>query len=219
MDDAAVEMVVVVVRPQDRVDRGKLVDGQRCPFTASARWSEYAPLGRDGKPMAQWATMPYLMLGKCAEALALRKAFPQELSGLYTADEMGQADNGKESLAVTAPSRIALPEDTYQIVAVHPTQWGADVVVVDRHGVEVTHKTTERQCAELCEQIAQEGVPVTLDLQNITRGKNAGKVKLAGVHRYMPIPHPRHREQDELTPEQCAALDAEIAAKEADAIL
>ena len=56
-------------------------------FTATARWGEY----NAGGPM--WQKMPYLMLGKCAEALALRKAFPADLSGVYTAEEMAQADN------------------------------------------------------------------------------------------------------------------------------
>lgn len=66
----------------------KLVGGVRCPFTATARWSEYCP---GDKQDAMWKRMPHVMLGKVAEALALRKAFPAELSGLYTDDEMDQA--------------------------------------------------------------------------------------------------------------------------------
>jgi phage recombination protein Bet len=68
----------------------KVVNGERCPFTATARWSEYFP-GEDQGFM--WRKMPYLMLGKCAEGLALRKAFPAELGGVYTDEEMQQADN------------------------------------------------------------------------------------------------------------------------------
>jgi phage recombination protein Bet len=66
----------------------RFVKNQRVPFTATARWREYVqPSG------GLWSKMPYLMLGKCAEALALRKAFPAELSGVYTGEEMSQADN------------------------------------------------------------------------------------------------------------------------------
>ena len=63
----------------------KMLEGQRLPFTATARWSEYYPGEKIG---FQWRTKPYLMLGKCAESLALRKAFPKLLSGMYSAEEM-----------------------------------------------------------------------------------------------------------------------------------
>jgi phage recombination protein Bet len=57
----------------------------REPLVAVATFKAYSA----GGPM--WQKMPALMLAKCAEMLALRKAFPQDLSGLYSSEEMDQA--------------------------------------------------------------------------------------------------------------------------------
>ncbi|MQA76352.1 MAG: phage recombination protein Bet [Solirubrobacterales bacterium] len=67
--------------------------GAREATWATAHFVEYAEFWDDsGKAKGFYATMPRNQLSKCAEALALRKAFPAEMSGLYTAEEMARAD-------------------------------------------------------------------------------------------------------------------------------
>lgn len=72
-----------------RVVVKKMVGGQTIETPAVAHWAEYAVTGKGGQ---MWAAMPANQLAKCAEALALRKAFPNELSGMYVEEEMNQAD-------------------------------------------------------------------------------------------------------------------------------
>ncbi len=138
-----------------------------------------------------------------AETKAKRRV-TLSICGLGMLDETEAEGLQPQPLTVEAPKRITLPTGTVQILSVTSTEWGGDVTVVDAQGVETIHKTTERQCAALCEQLAQEGVPVTLTLASITRGKNAGKMKLTGAHRWAP----------EVVKAENATIDAEIAKAE-----
>jgi phage recombination protein Bet len=74
--------------------------GSQHPFVGVARFADY------NAGQGLWSKMPAAMIAKCSEALALRKAFPADMSGVYTTDEMDQAT---EPVTVTTEAAPALP--------------------------------------------------------------------------------------------------------------
>lgn len=77
----------------------KIVHGVRCAVNATAFWDEYCPVSNNGAISPMWVKMPHNQLAKCAEALALRRGWPMELSGVYIDEEMEAMHSYNEHVA------------------------------------------------------------------------------------------------------------------------
>ncbi len=88
---------------------GVIRAGFKEPLYRVALFSEYAQRKKDGSLTKFWIEKPALMLAKCAEALALRSAFPQSLSGVYSDDEIPKEVEVQSEVtpiaAATSPQR------------------------------------------------------------------------------------------------------------------
>ncbi len=142
------------------------------PVWGVARWRSYAQMYKSHKGamelMGLWKTMKDSQLAKCAEALALRKAFPQELSGVYAEEEMGQADNDEDA----SPSFMApgfVPILRLEKSRWSPEQWGeigAKVLDPERLGAikklgDFTAKEAQLMLDEAERRRTKSGAPIT----------------------------------------------------------
>lgn len=80
--------------------------------SSSAFYDEYVGTKKDGTPNTFWKNKPHVMLSKVAEALALRKAFPADLSGVYTAEEMGTEEPAQDDTTKSkVPEKVVEAND------------------------------------------------------------------------------------------------------------
>jgi phage recombination protein Bet len=175
----------------------RMVQGEKCPFTATARWTEYCPeAGND----FMWKKMPHGQLAKCSEALALRKGFPQELENLHTFEEMDRAhseewapEDASKPAAIQPPQRKGTPAPSLPVVdAVRSVPDGAVLVTETSFKNGKTNGrdwklylikfsdgreggTLEPDIAELAERSRKEKLAV---MPTIEPGKRAGTFKL-----------------------------------------
>jgi phage recombination protein Bet len=77
------------------------------PLVRVARYASYVQTKKGGDPNSMWTKMADVMLAKCAESLALRAAFPNELSGVYTVDEYPEAEATQQTQPAHQPLQLA----------------------------------------------------------------------------------------------------------------
>ena len=140
-------------------------------FSATAYYREFVQTRKDENkkviPNSMWEKMPVNQLTKCAEALALRKGWPEELGGIYVDEEMQHAD----SPTVLPPTQTQSQQDrTKKEMGTMKTSAEPN----RGHGNEGTMRTEAAICAECRQQNGQHTDDCKLNPKNRTKGK-AGK--------------------------------------------
>jgi len=104
--------------------------GASHPFTAVARFDDF------NAKQNLWLKMPAVMIGKCSECACLRKAFPADLSGLYSVDEMEQ-----ETVTATVTSTPA--------PALTPAAFAGDAKIFAAGKAAIAKATTIQQLEDI----------------------------------------------------------------------
>ena len=103
-----------------RVTVYRFINNERCAFSHTEYFSEACATTKEGKPNSMWSKRPRGQLAKCAEAGALRKAFPDELGGVITADEVNEEPINQHSAATPDSGTTVI--DTQSVELITPEQ-------------------------------------------------------------------------------------------------
>lgn len=132
----------------------KRVGDQWFEVSATARFDEYCQKKKDGSLMNMWETKSHVMLSKCAEALALRRAFPAELSGVYVEDELGTPHEEKKEEPSGLNDVLTPGELKYYHTQISKSGVNPDLVkeeMTKRFGISSSKDLNKPQAAELME--------------------------------------------------------------------
>jgi len=162
------------------------------PTTGTARWKEFYPGEKQG---FMWRKMPHHMLAKCAEVLALRKAFPKRLAGLYVPEEMQSIEPPDKKPPIAPPQRKqeakkeAAPGPELQTVTVNVFDtssksgesangpWTLHSII----GVnEVTYKTFSDTFKGIADSAIMSGQPVRISYKTEKNGNLIVEMELVG---------------------------------------
>ncbi|GAA4929077.1 hypothetical protein GCM10023224_05630 [Streptomonospora halophila] len=184
--------------------------GFREPLEGVAHYSEFVQTKKGGDPTHMWATKGVHMLGKVAEALALRAAFPQDLSGIYTPEEVGE----EESTAAAGGPGQTIAES----VAAEYSQPSGEPMVSSAQLSEIAGRLKDLgmgkdAALELYAEVAGREVPVT----RLLTEKEADAVLEELVERAKPAAEPPETNEDGVVDAHIVE-DEPASADEADAL-
>lgn len=130
---------------------GVLRTGFAQPLYSIANWESYvSDFGH------MWSKFGPLMIAKCAEALALRRAFPAKLSGLYTSDEMHQAES-KATVLDSASLAYSSPQAQAAVQAAPAVKTIQDAILLPQSEIELAAtRSIGRQIGKLVGAVNQD---------------------------------------------------------------